>query len=71
MVKKQHVIPHLLCDLPQPCEEQSKQDAEPCLDVHAIWRASIGLDLEDRSVLEAEVLLWRICSVKSAPSRKC
>jgi len=25
-----------------------------------VWRASIGLDLADRPVLEAEVLIWRI-----------
>jgi hypothetical protein len=31
-----------------------------------VWRASIGLDLADRSVLEAEVLIWRIVRQKSA-----
>jgi hypothetical protein len=25
-----------------------------------VWRASVGLDLADRTVLEAEVLMWRI-----------
>jgi len=40
---------------------------QPDPDVDAIWRTAIGLDLEDRSVLEAEVLLWRICSAKSVP----
>jgi len=28
--------------------------------LEAIWRASIGLDLSDRSTLEAEVLVWRM-----------
>jgi hypothetical protein len=26
----------------------------------AIWRASLSLDLEDRTILEGEVLVWRI-----------
>jgi len=30
------------------------------------WRASVGLDLADRTVLEAEVLMWRILQQKSA-----
>ncbi len=25
-----------------------------------VWSASLGLDLADRTVLEAEVLIWRI-----------
>jgi len=29
-------------------------------ELDAIWRASIKLDLEDRAVLEGEVLTWRI-----------
>jgi hypothetical protein len=31
-----------------------------------VWRASIGLDLADRTVLEAEVLIWRVVRQKSA-----
>ncbi len=31
-----------------------------------VWRASVGLDLADRTVLEAEVLMWRILQQKSA-----
>jgi hypothetical protein len=31
-----------------------------------VWRASIGLDLAERTVLEAEVLIWRIVRQKSA-----
>jgi hypothetical protein len=30
------------------------------LDDQEVWRASVGLDLTDRTVLEAEVLMWRI-----------
>ena len=30
------------------------------------WSASLGLDLADRTVLEAEVLIWRIVRQKSA-----
>ena len=29
------------------------------LDDQELWRASVGLDLTDRTVLEAEVLMWR------------
>jgi len=37
----------------------------PDLEGQQIWRASIGLDLADRPVLEAEVLIWRIVRQKS------
>jgi hypothetical protein len=40
---------------------------QPDPDLDTIWRLSIGLDLENRSVLEAEVLISRICSAKSLP----
>lgn len=30
------------------------------LDDQEVWRASVGLDLTGRTVLEAEVLMWRI-----------
>jgi len=30
------------------------------LEEQQVWRAAIGLDLADRPVLEAEVLIWRI-----------
>lgn len=33
------------------------------------WSASLGLDLADRTVLEAEVLIWRIVRQKSALMR--
>ena len=34
------------------------------LDGQQVWRASVGLDLVDRTVLEAEVLMWRIVRQK-------
>ena len=37
----------------------------PDLDDQQIWRACIGLDLADRTVLEAEVLIWRIVQQRS------
>ena len=39
------------------------------LDDQQVWRASLGLDLADRTVLEAEVLVWRIVCQKSALMR--
>ena len=33
------------------------------------WSASLGLDLANRTVLEAEVLIWRIVRQKSALAR--
>jgi hypothetical protein len=30
-----------------------------------VWSASLGLDLADRPVLEAEVLIWRIVQQRS------
>jgi hypothetical protein len=35
-------------------------------DDQQIWKACIGLDLADRPVLEAEVLIWRIVQQKSS-----
>jgi hypothetical protein len=40
---------------------------QPDADLDAIWRLAVGLDLGSRSVLEAEVLMWRICNAKSMP----
>lgn len=34
------------------------------VDDQQVWRASVGLDLADRTVLEAEVLMWRIVRQK-------
>ena len=34
------------------------------LDGQQVWRASVALDLADRTVLEAEVLIWRIVRQK-------
>ena len=36
------------------------------LDDQEVWRASVGLDLTDRTVLEAEVLMWRIVQQRIA-----
>jgi hypothetical protein len=38
----------------------------PGPDDQLLWSASLGLDLADRTVLEAEVLMWRIVRQKSA-----
>ena len=35
-------------------------------DDQEVWRASVGLDLTDRTVLEAEVLMWRIVQQRIA-----
>jgi hypothetical protein len=37
----------------------------PDLDDQDLWRVCIGLDLADRTVLEAEVLMWRIVQQRS------
>jgi hypothetical protein len=36
----------------------------------AVWNASLGLDLADRTVLEAEVLVWRIVRQRAAGSEE-
>ena len=36
------------------------------LDDQEVWRASVGLDLTSRTVLEAEVLMWRIVQQRIA-----
>jgi len=40
-------------------------------DDQQIWKACIGLDLADRTVLEAEVLIWRIAQKKSLLTHQC
>jgi hypothetical protein len=37
----------------------------PELEDQHLWRLCIGLDLADRTVLEAEVLIWRIVQQRS------
>lgn len=37
-----------------------KAACDPCSLDSEQWRITLGLDLEERSVLEVEVLLWRI-----------
>jgi hypothetical protein len=41
------------------------------LDDQQFWKACIGLDLADRTVLEAELLIWRIVQQKSALTHQC
>jgi len=54
---------------PGHCANSCLEDhAQPNPDLDAIWRLAAGLDLGRRSVLEAEVLLWRICTAKSMPA---
>lgn len=42
--------------------------ADTCFDKEkdAAWKDSIGLDLAERTVLEAEFLMWRIAAAKCA-----
>ncbi len=53
----------------EPTESAPEKSSyvQPDADLDAIWRLAIGLDLGSRSVLEAEVLIWRICNAKSMP----
>lgn len=51
------------------CEEQLPED-DPQVCADALWRASIGLDLTDRSVLEGEVLIWRIAQQMECQPRR-
>jgi hypothetical protein len=41
------------------------------LDDQRFWKACIGLDLADRTVLEAEVLIWRIVQQQSGMNHRC
>ena len=54
--------------LPEDSDPEKSTCIQPDPDLDAIWRLAVGLDLGSRSVLEAEVLLWRICKAKSVPS---
>ena len=47
-------LPHISNDFPTPDSEDQ-----------FVWSASLGLDLADRPVLEAEVLIWRILQQRS------
>ncbi|HSS98010.1 MAG TPA: hypothetical protein VLK33_13310 [Terriglobales bacterium] len=53
--------------IPAEGEREKSSYVEPDADLDAIWRLAIGLDLGSLSVLEAEVLMWRICNAKSMP----
>jgi len=48
------ISPHTSIDFVMPDPEDQQ-----------VWSASLGLDLADRTVLEAEVLIWRILQQKS------
>ena len=58
---------------PSPFEKNGNAEKSsyvpPDPDLDAIWRLAVGLDLGSRSVLEAEVLMWRICNAKSMPRK--
>jgi len=53
--------------LPEDAFSRASVPFEPDPDVEAVWRVAIALDSDDRGPLEAEVLLWRVCSAKSIP----
>lgn len=53
--------------LPEEGAPEKSSYVSPDPDLDAIWRLAVGLDLGSRSVLEAEVLMWRICKAKSMP----
>ena len=53
--------PSLMADWNSHCT--AGLDPDPDLDV--VWKVAAALDVDDRGPLEAEVLLWRICSAKS------
>ena len=42
-------------------------ERRPSLDAQASAEVADGLDVDDPGPLEAEVMLWRICSAKSIP----
>lgn len=55
-------------DPKQPsCSPAKSSYVQPDPDLDEIWRVAVGLDLGSRSVLEAEVLMWRICNAKNIP----
>lgn len=53
--------------LPNEGGPEKSSYVQPDADLDSIWRLAVGLDLGSRSVLEAEVLMWRICKAKSMP----
>ncbi len=67
-VEKERPVPHVNPTNP-PANENSNAHALPQADrdLNAVRRVADGLDAEDRGPLEAEVMLWRICSAKSIP----
>jgi hypothetical protein len=66
-VDKNKPSPSPTKDAENELAEKEHRSARPDADLDAIWRVAIGLDLGERSVFEAEVLMWRICKAKSMP----
>jgi len=60
MFKKQNAVSVL--DVPDFVQLLSAvyKEEDYCERVHAIWKRAVMLDLQDRSVLEGEVLISRI-----------
>jgi hypothetical protein len=58
------------CDKPMTPLPISPDFPMPDLEDQLCWSASLGLDLADRTVLEAEVLIWLILQKKSALMRR-
>ncbi len=52
-----------------PADERSsaQRPLQRDADLAAVRRVADGLDVDDPGPLEAEVMLWRICSAKSIP----
>lgn len=67
MDKKPPLRPAGAQDQPEYERPKKEPPAHPDPELDAIWRIAAGLDLGSRSVLEAEVLMWRICKAKSIP----
>jgi hypothetical protein len=62
--KKQQLRPWPVKACPAPVSLPDEKQV--ALDLDEIWRIAVGLDLGSRSVLEAEVLMWRICNAKAS-----
>ena len=61
MFKKQNAVSVLdVPDFVQLLTDAVYKEEDHCERVQAIWRRAVMLDLQDRSVLEGEVLISRI-----------
>ena len=67
-LEKECLVPHVRPTNP-PANEHSNAHALPQAeaDLDAVRRVADALDVDDPGPLEAEVMLWRICSAKSIP----